>query len=169
MVKFSEMKYERPDMDAVVLGFSFEDDITNQDVQVYNVGTFHVVKVRMNDDLLQEGLTNKDKAAGSFIIIGEPDIQLVKDNEKSCHIEIRGMDMYDPIQDRVTERNVADIAYWEMDDKYNGREFNVRSIHFCGGCKRCKRLPVSGRSPGERNGNPLQYSCLENPMDRGAW
>ena len=26
----------------------------------------------------------------------------------------------------------------------------------------------SGRSPGERNGNPLQYSCLENPMDRGA-
>ena len=30
-------------------------------------------------------------------------------------------------------------------------------------------IPGSGRSPGERNGNPLQYSCLENPMDRGAW
>ena len=30
-------------------------------------------------------------------------------------------------------------------------------------------VPGSGRSPGERNGNPLQYSCLENPMDRGAW
>ena len=27
----------------------------------------------------------------------------------------------------------------------------------------------SGRSPGGRHGNPLQYSCLENPMDRGAW
>ena len=27
----------------------------------------------------------------------------------------------------------------------------------------------SGRPPGEGNGNPLQYSCLENPMDRGAW
>ena len=27
----------------------------------------------------------------------------------------------------------------------------------------------SGRSPGRGNGNPLQYSCLENPMDRGAW
>ena len=26
-----------------------------------------------------------------------------------------------------------------------------------------------GRSPGEGNGNPLQYSCLQNPMDRGAW
>ena len=30
-------------------------------------------------------------------------------------------------------------------------------------------IPGSGRSPGEGNGNLLQYSCLENPMDRGAW
>ena len=30
-------------------------------------------------------------------------------------------------------------------------------------------IPGSGRSPGEGNGNPLQYSCLENSMDRGAW
>ena len=30
-------------------------------------------------------------------------------------------------------------------------------------------VPGSGRSPGEGNGNPLQYSCLENSMDRGAW
>ena len=30
-------------------------------------------------------------------------------------------------------------------------------------------VPGRGRSPGEGNGNPLQYSCLGNPMDRGAW
>ena len=30
-------------------------------------------------------------------------------------------------------------------------------------------IPGSGRSPGEGNVNPLQYSCLENPMDKGAW
>ena len=30
-------------------------------------------------------------------------------------------------------------------------------------------IPGSGRSPGGRNGNPLQYSSLENPVDRGAW
>ena len=30
-------------------------------------------------------------------------------------------------------------------------------------------IPGSGRSPGEGNGYPLQYSCLENPKDRGAW
>ena len=32
-----------------------------------------------------------------------------------------------------------------------------------------RSIPGLGRSPGEGNGNPLRYSCLENPMDRGAW
>ena len=35
--------------------------------------------------------------------------------------------------------------------------------------KRCRFNPGLGRSPGRRNGNPLLYSCLENPIDRGAW
>ena len=30
-------------------------------------------------------------------------------------------------------------------------------------------IPGLGKSPGEGNGNPLQYSCLENPMDKGTW
>ena len=39
-------------------------------------------------------------------------------------------------------------------------------------CLQCRdpvSIPGSRRSPGEGNGNPLQYSCLENPMDRGTW
>jgi len=32
-----------------------------------------------------------------------------------------------------------------------------------------RSIPRSGRSPGEGNGNPLQYSCLENPMDGRSW
>ena len=38
-----------------------------------------------------------------------------------------------------------------------------------GDAKDTNSIPGSGRSPGEGNGNPLQYSCLDNPMDRGAW
>ena len=36
-------------------------------------------------------------------------------------------------------------------------------------CNALGSIPGSGRSPGEGKGNPLQYFCLENPMDRGAW
>ena len=50
----------------------------------------------------------------------------------------------------------------------------VRNIYKCNKESACNAgdlgsIPGSGRSPGEGNGNPLQYSCLENPMDRGAW
>ena len=38
-----------------------------------------------------------------------------------------------------------------------------------GGSRDTSSIPGSGRSPGGGNGNPLQYACLENSMDRGAW
>ena len=38
-----------------------------------------------------------------------------------------------------------------------------------GGTGDMASIPGSGRSPGGEHGNPLQYSCLENPTDRGAW
>ena len=45
----------------------------------------------------------------------------------------------------------------------------VKMSAFNAGDPAIASIPGSGRSPGERNGNPLQYSCLENPMDGGAW
>ena len=117
----------------VLLGFSFEDSINDQD---YNMGTYTVSKVRMHDDLMQDGLLKKDKGAGSFITIGEPDIAIVYDSEVACHVEIRGLDIYDPIKDDVKARSVEDIAYWEIDDDYDEQQFIVREIHFCGGNKK---------------------------------
>lgn len=102
----------------VILGFSFEDNIITNDVDTKRFGVFTISKVRMHDDLMQDGLLKKDKGAGSFITIGEPDIELVKDSQTSCHVEIKGLDIYDPIRDDVRARSVDDIAYWEMDDNY---------------------------------------------------
>lgn len=120
----------------VILGFSFEDNINDKDYNDYNLGIFTVSKVRMHDDLMQDGLLKKDKGAGAFITIGEPDIELVKDDGKHCHIEIRGLDIYDPIKDDVQARSLDQIAYWEIDDRYDSSKFVVRGIHFCGGDKK---------------------------------
>ncbi len=117
----------------VLLGFSFEDSINDKD---YNMGSYTVSKVRMHDDLMQDGLLKKDKNAGSFITIGEPDIEIVYDSEVACHVEIRGLDIYDPIKDDVKARSIEDIAYWEIDDNYDETQFIVREIHFCGGDKK---------------------------------
>lgn len=117
----------------VLLGFSFQDSIEDKD---YNLGQFTVSKVRMHDDLMQDGLLKKDRGAGSFITIGEPDIAFVVDTHETCHVEIRGLDIYDPIKDDVMARSVEDIAYWEIDDDYDGCQFIVKSLHFCGGDKK---------------------------------
>jgi adenine-specific DNA-methyltransferase len=50
-------------------------------------------------------------------------------------VEIRGLDIYDPVKDEVKPRSVADIAYWMVDDDYDGANFMVRQVFFCGGDK----------------------------------
>ena len=125
---------QRGDADwLIILGFSFESDIANQNVTMA-LGSFEVTKVRMHDDLMQEGLLKKDKKAASFVTIGEPDIKLHKKGD-TAHVEIRGLDIYDPIKDQVKARNVEDIAYWMLDDDYDGSNFVVKQVFFCGGKK----------------------------------
>jgi adenine-specific DNA-methyltransferase len=123
----------------IILGFSFESDIANQSV-TQKVGSFEVTKVRMHDDLLQEGLTKKDRKAASFVTIGEPDVALIpaparEDGSAHVMVEIQGLDIYDPIRDEVRARSVKDIAYWMVDDDYDGSNFIVRQVFFCGGDK----------------------------------
>jgi adenine-specific DNA-methyltransferase len=115
----------------LILGFAFESGITELS---RNFGNFRVSIVRMHDDLLQEGLLKRDKKAASFVTIGEPDIRLHRKNGTAT-VEIAGLDIYDPIRDEVKSRDVHDIAYWMLDDDYDGSNFVVRQVFFCGGDK----------------------------------
>jgi adenine-specific DNA-methyltransferase len=118
----------------IILGFSFESDIAGS-TQTMSMGKFEVTKARIHDDLLQEGLKKKPaKSAASFVTIGEPDIDVTK-NGKEVTVEIKGLDIYDPIKDQVKPRDVHDIAYWMVDDDYDGSNFVVKQVFFCGGDK----------------------------------
>ena len=52
---------------------------------------------------------------------------------------------------------------------FTGGSVGTESAHSAGNARDAGMTPGLGRSPGGRHGNPLQYPCLENPMDRGAW
>ena len=63
------------------------------------------------------------------------------------------------------KRGIVILSFWAFPGGASGKEPACQ-------CRRHKDvglIPGLGRSPGGRHGNPLQYSCLENPMDRGAW
>ena len=125
---------QRADADwLVLLGFGFESDVDNRAVNL-KVGSFEVTKARMHDDLMQDGLIKKDKKAASFVTIGEPDIGLVRSGD-TVAVEIRGLDIYDPIKDEVKPRSAADINYWMLDDDYDGSNFVPTQVFFCGGDK----------------------------------
>lgn len=125
----------------LILGFSFESNL--QDMQL-DQGGFQTSIVRMHDDLLQDGLMKKDKKHASFVTIGEPDIGIedcglkiadLKKGERAVQVEIRGLDIYDPIKDEVKSRAAHDIAYWMVDDDYDGTNFVVKQVFFSGGSK----------------------------------
>ena len=119
----------------IILGFSFESDIEGS-TQTTSMGKFEVSKCRIHDDLLQEGLKKKPaKSAASFVTIGEPDIDLIKKGKEAVQVEIKGLDIYDPIKDEVKPRSVHDIAYWMVDSDYDGSNFVVKQVFFCGGDK----------------------------------
>ena len=125
---------QRGDADwLVILGFSFESAISNENITT-SLGSFEVTKVRMNDDLMQDGLLKKDKKAASFVTIGEPDIELHTEGNEAF-VEICGLDIYDPIRDSIKARDVEDIAYWMVDSDYDGSNFVIRQVFFCGGSK----------------------------------
>ncbi|HPN40452.1 MAG TPA: site-specific DNA-methyltransferase [Candidatus Cloacimonadota bacterium] len=125
---------QRGDADwLIILFFSIEDTVENGQYTT-SMGGFELSKVRMQDDLMQDGLLKKDKKAASFVTIGEPDIKLVKTGEYA-QVKIEGLDIYDPISDSVSIRNANDIAYWMVDDDYDGTNFMVRQVFFCGGDK----------------------------------
>lgn len=121
----------------VILGFAFESDVESRSVtqnRSTKLGSFEVTKARMHDDLMQDGLIKKDKKAASFVTIGEPDIGLIR-RAGMVQVEIRGLDIYDPVKDEVKGRSVADISYWMLDDAYNGSDFVPTQVFFCGGDK----------------------------------
>ncbi len=129
---------QRGDADwLLILGLSFESDIENRSVST-NIGQLRVDKIRLHDDFLQEGLMKKpNKSSGSFVMIGEPDIRLSPspsqgEGRGEVTVAVCGLDIYDPIKDEVRSRDPQDIAYWMVDDDYDGANFIVQQVFFCG-------------------------------------
>ena len=61
------------------------------------------------------------------------------------------------------------IDKWNIVGSFLGGLVVKNSSANAGDARDTGLIPGSGRSPGGRNGNPLQYSCLENPINRGDW
>ena len=79
-----------------------------------------------------------------------------------CHHEDK--DLVCPAKIQRTQKRASQVALVLKNAPYNAGDGRG-----AGDGRDAGSIPGSGKSPGGGNGNPLQYFCLENPMDRGAW
>ena len=114
----------------IVLGYAFEAHAGRDTIRI---GRFPVDLVRMNNDLrMADRLAGGDGRDNLFVSIGEPDIDLQELDGGMLQVEIRGIDIYDPVTGEVKSDNKKDIACWFIDTDYNGESFFVRRAYFCG-------------------------------------
>jgi len=109
------------------------------------LGRIPVLKARMNADLhMAEDLKNTGKG-NLFVIFGEPDIDVLPDDEDAGRIRVRinGVDVFHPSSGEVRSDGPEGIACWFIDTDYNGESFFVRHAYFLGQNDPYKSLKTS--------------------------
>ena len=123
--------------------------------------------------------------AKSWLVRKDPDVgkhwkQEEKGTTDGWHHWLDGHEFEQTLGDGEGQGSLTCCSSWGCKESDNdlGNNNHIYSQSFPGGSdgkeSACNAgdlglIPGLGRSPGEGNGNPLQYYCLENPMDRGAW
>ena len=96
------------------------------------LGRIPVLKARMNADLhMAEDLKNTGKG-NLFVIFGEPDIELIRENDGKLRVKVKGVDVFKPQTGEVISDNADGIACWFIDTDYNEESFFVRHAYFLG-------------------------------------
>jgi adenine-specific DNA-methyltransferase len=89
-----------------------------------------LLKVQMNADLLTEDLKKKRAGNESFWLIGQPDVEVRKDNDGRYIVEVRGFDYYNTKTGGIESGGADKIAVWMLDTDYDGRSLYPRQVFF---------------------------------------
>jgi adenine-specific DNA-methyltransferase len=112
----------------IACAFNYEAHTT----EFSKLGRIPVLKARMNADLhMAEDLKNTGKG-NLFVIFGEPDIELLHDQDGRLRVKVRGVDVFKPQTGEVESCNADGIACWFLDTDYNEESFFVRHAYFLG-------------------------------------
>ena len=114
----------------LICGFAFDPHVSEE---AKRYGNLMVLPIRMNNDLsMGDELLKKTGAGNLFMIFGEPDVDIRKQNDDMLVVEIKGVDVYDPTTGEIRSSSVDDIACWFIDTDYDGESFFVRHAYFTG-------------------------------------
>ena len=96
------------------------------------LGRIPVLKARMNADLHMAGDLKNTGKGNLFVIFGEPDIDILKEDDETIRVRINGVDVFHPNTGEVRSDGADGIACWFVDTDYNEESFFVRHAYFLG-------------------------------------
>ena len=112
----------------IACAFNYEAHTT----EFNKLGRIPVLKARMNADLHMSGELKNTGKGNLFVIFGEPDIEILPQQDGQISVKVNGVDVFHPNTGEVRSDGPGGIACWFIDTDYNEESFFVRHAYFLG-------------------------------------
>jgi adenine-specific DNA-methyltransferase len=126
----ARMLVPRPKL-LIFAAFQFDPEAAKDiDEMKPELAGMQFLKVQMNADLLTDDLKKKRASNESFWLIGQPDVEVRKENDGRYVVEVHGFDYYNTKTGQVESGGADKIAVWMLDTDYDGRSLYPRQVFF---------------------------------------
>jgi len=123
----------------IVAGFAFDPEAQTL-IQKAPVAGLQVHFANISPDVLVGDLLKTTRASQIFTVFGQPDVRVEKQKDSSYVVELRGVDIYDPLTGEVHSTRGKDVAAWFLDTNYDGKTFHICQAFFPGDDKAWEKL-----------------------------
>jgi len=115
----------------IFAGFAFDPEAQAL-IQKAPVAGLHVHFANVAPDVLVGDLLKTTRASQIFTVFGQPDVRVEKQKDGTYRVELRGVDIYDPLSGEVRSTRGEDVATWFLDTDYDGKTFHICQAFFPG-------------------------------------
>jgi adenine-specific DNA-methyltransferase len=147
---------------VIACAFNYEAHAT----EFNKLGRIPVLKARMNADLHMAGDLKNTGKGNLFVIFGEPDIEILRENDGRLRLKINGVDVFKPQTGEVVSHGSDGIACWFIDTDYNEESFFVRHAYFLGANDPYSALKTTLKAEIDADAWASLHSDISRPFDK---
>jgi adenine-specific DNA-methyltransferase len=127
-VKEARAMKEKPDF-IIFAAFHFDPEAA-KDINQMELPNIQILKAQMSVDLLTVDLRKKRSSNQSYWLIGQPDVEVLKQKDGNYKVRVNGFDYYNPISGEIESKSNAHIAMWFLDTDYDERSLLPDQVFF---------------------------------------
>lgn len=127
-IKEARAMKEKPDF-IIFAAFHFDPEAA-KDIDQMELPNIQILKAQMSVDLLTVDLRKKRSSSQSYWLIGQPDVEVIKQKDGNYKVCVNGFDYYNPISGEIESKSNAHIAMWFLDTDYDERSLLPDQVFF---------------------------------------